>query len=75
MAKTSNKTNIFAGLVKQQIFIPIAALLILAIFNLIVDPSFFKITYGVNSVGNPVLSGYLMTILDYGSELAIWQSA
>ena len=56
---------------RRQIFIPIAALLILAIFNLIADPSFYKITLGYNSAGNPVLSGYLITILDYGSELAI----
>ena len=56
---------------RRQIFIPIAALLILAIFNLIADPSFYKITLGYNSGGNPVLSGYLITILDYGSELAI----
>ena len=58
-------------LFRKQIFIPIAALLILAVFNLITDPSFFKITLGYNSTGDPVLSGYLMTILDYGSELAI----
>jgi len=58
-------------LFKNQIFIPIAALLILAIFNLIMDPSFYKITLGYNSAGDPVLTGYLMTILDYGSELAI----
>lgn len=56
---------------KNQIFIPLAALLILAVFNLIADPEFFKITLGVNSDGNPVLSGNLITILDYGSELAI----
>ena len=56
---------------RHQIFIPLAALLIIALFNLIVDPSFFKITLGYNNVGNPVLSGYLITILDYGSELAI----
>lgn len=56
---------------RRQIFIPIAALLILAIFNLMADPSFYKITLGYNSAGNPVLSGYLITILDYGSELAI----
>lgn len=61
----------FKKLVKRQIFIPIAALLLLALFNLITDPSFFKITLGYNSAGDPVLSGYLMTILDYGSELAI----
>jgi hypothetical protein len=58
-------------ILRRQIFIPIAALLILAIFNLIADPSFYKITLGYNSAGNPVLSGYLITILDYGSELAI----
>ena len=56
---------------RRQIFIPIAALLILAVFNLIADPSFYNITLGYNSAGNPVLSGYLITILDYGSELAI----
>lgn len=56
---------------KNQIFIPLAALVILAVFNFIADPEFFKITLGVNSDGNPVLSGNLMTILDYGSELAI----
>ncbi len=55
----------------KQIFIPIVALIILALFNLIIDPSFYKITMGVNSAGDPVLSGYLITILDYGSELAI----
>lgn len=65
------KNNVLSKLVKNQIFIPIAALLLLALFNLIMDPSFFKITLGYNSMGNPVLSGYLITILDYGSELAI----
>ena len=56
---------------KQQIFIPVAALLILAVFNLIADPSFYKITFGYNSAGNPVMTGNLITILDSGSELAI----
>lgn len=70
LSKTKGN-NFFSGLLRQQIFIPIAALLLLAVFNLVADPTFFKITYGVNSAGNPVLSGYLMTILDYGSELAI----
>ena len=65
------KNNVLTRLMRNQIFIPVAALFLLAIFNLIMDPSFFKITLGYNSVGNPVLSGYLITILDYGSELAI----
>lgn len=70
-SKNRRAGSFFAGLVRQQIFIPLAALLILALFNLIMDPSFFKITLGYNSVGDPVLNGYLITILDYGSELAI----
>ncbi len=63
--------NILKKIVSKQIFIPCAALLLLALFNLINDPSFFKITLGHNSDGDPVLNGYLITILDYGSELAI----
>ena len=55
----------------KQIFIPLAALLLLALFNLAMDPSFFKISLGNNSAGDPVLTGYLMSILDYGSEVAI----
>ena len=69
-AKKSNE-NFFMNLVRQQMFIPILAVLLLALFNLIADPSFFKITLGYNSAGNPVLSGFLITILDSGSELAI----
>lgn len=61
----------FSKIFRNQLFIPFAALFILLLFNLIADPSFFKITLGYNSVGDPVLSGYLMTVLDCGSELAI----
>lgn len=60
-----------SGLLRRQIFIPLAALIVLILFNLIADPSFFEISYGTNSAGNPVLSGYLITILDNASELAI----
>lgn len=59
------------GLTRQQFFIPIVALLALALFNLIADPSFFAITMSTNSAGYPVLTGYLITILDNASELAI----
>lgn len=62
---------ILLKLVKRQIFIPIAALLILVIFNLIADPSFFAISLSQSSSGAPVLSGYLITILDNASELVI----
>jgi len=47
------------------------ALILLAVINLINDPGFFKVTLGTNNAGYPVLSGYLITILDYGSELGI----
>ena len=63
--------KILKKLAGNQIFIPCASLILLALFNLIADPSFFKITLGHNSNGDPVLNGYLITILDYGSELAI----
>ena len=72
MPQNENKpANKLAGLFRNQLFIPLAALILLALFNLIMDPSFFKITLSQNSDGNPVLNGYLITILDYGSELAI----
>ena len=56
---------------RRQIFIPIAALLILVIFNLIADPSFFQITLQPNSEGYNVLSGNLISIIDRASELVI----
>jgi simple sugar transport system permease protein len=59
------------AITRMQLFIPVAALLVLVVFNLIADPSFFAIKLGQNSAGQPVFSGYLITILDYGSELAI----
>lgn len=72
--KTPAKQGVGAKLgwlVHQQIFIPIAALLILVVFNLIADPSFFAITMGTNNSGDPVLSGQMITILNNASELAI----
>ena len=63
--------SLFKKITGNQLFIPLMALLLLAVVNLIVDPGFFKVSLGTNNAGNPVLSGYLITILDYGSELAI----
>lgn len=63
--------DIFRSLTRNQIFIPLAALLILVVFNLIADPSFFKITLDQNSNGDPVLSGNIITILNNASELVI----
>ena len=63
--------NFLARLVRRQIFIPLAALLLLIVFNLIADPSFFAITLKENSLGDLVLTGNLITILDNASELVI----
>ena len=68
--KNSND-SLLMRVVRHQMFIPVAALVLLALFNLIMDPSFFKVTFGYNSAGNPMLSGNLISILDNGSELAI----
>ena len=61
----------FGKMVRNQLFIPLAALFLLVLFNLIADPSFFKISMGASKDGYQVLSGYLITILDNASELAI----
>lgn len=73
MTKELKKSNgnFFSNLVRQQMFIPLVALAILALFNLIADPTFFKVTLIENNLGNPVLNGSLIQILDNGSELAI----
>ena len=69
--KNAGVSGFFGRMIRKQVMIPLAALLLLFLFNLIMDPSFFKIELGYNSAGNPVLSGFLITILDSGSELAI----
>ena len=65
-SNTVKKQTSLAGLaksvVRKQIFIPIAALLILVLFNLIADPSFFQITLQPNSEGYNVLSGNIISI-------------
>lgn len=61
----------FKRLVRQQLFIPIAALIVLVLFNLIADPGFFNIALTQNSAGNPVLTGNVVTILNEASELVI----
>ena len=74
MANNETKTvnaGSLKNLVRNQCFIPIAALLLLAVFNLIADPSFFKITMVTNSAGYSVFSGFIIDILNNGSELAI----
>ena len=69
--KKTGSESLLRRLVRKQIFIPLAALGLLVIFNLIADPSFFTITLKQNSLGNLVLTGNLITILDNASELVI----
>ena len=65
------RPGLLRGLARQQLFIPIAALALLVAFNLIADPSFFAVTMKENSLGNPVLSGNIISVLDNASELVI----
>ena len=64
-------SNFLLKIVRNQLFIPLVALLLLVIFNLITDPGFFKISLEPNSDGNMILSGNLITMIDYASELVI----
>jgi len=58
-------------LVHQQLFIPLAALFLLIVFNLIGDSSFFTIYVRTNNSGNAVLGGNIISVINDGSELAI----
>ena len=62
---------LFKRLTRHQMFIPVAALVLLVLFNLIADPSFFAVSVKENSLGNPVLSGNIVSVLDNASELVI----
>ena len=54
-----------------QLVIPLVALALLLLFNLIRDPGFYAINISVNNSGNPVLTGNLISIINSASELAI----
>ncbi|MCR4584744.1 MAG: ABC transporter permease [Lachnospiraceae bacterium] len=54
-----------------QLTIPIIAVALLVIFNLIRDPGFFSISITHNNYGNAVLAGNLISIINGASELAI----
>ncbi len=58
----------FAG---SQLIVPLFALFLLIVFNLIRDVSFFSISIITNNDGNTVLSGNLISIINGASELAI----
>lgn len=54
-----------------QLTIPLIAIALLVVFNLIRDPEFFTIGISHNNNGNAVLSGNLISIINGASELAI----
>ena len=55
----------------SQLLIPLIAVVLLVIFNLIRDPSFFSVGIAANNNGFPVLQGNLISILNGASELVI----
>ena len=59
------------NIARSQLLIPLLALLMLVIFNLIRDPNFFSIMLKENNYGDVVLAGNLIQILNGASELAI----
>ena len=48
----------------SQLLVPLIAILLLVIFNLIRDPSFFSVGLAANNNGDPVLQGNLISILN-----------
>ena len=54
-----------------QLTIPVIAIALLVIFNLIRDPSFFSVGLSHNNDGNIVLAGNLISIINGASELAV----
>ena len=55
----------------SQLLVPLIAILLLVVFNLIRDPSFFSVGLTTNNNGDPVLQGNLISILNGASELVI----
>ena len=66
MPKTVRKSN---GI--GQLMIPLIAVGLLVVFNLIRDPGFFSIETKLNNAGNTVLAGNLISIINGASELAV----
>lgn len=56
----------FKEIVRKQLFLPIFALCLMLVINVLITPSFFKI-----SIQNGVLYGYTIDIINRASELVI----
>lgn len=61
----------FQKITKSQLGVPLFALLLIIVFNLIRDVGFFTLTVTTNNAGNTVLTGNIVSILNGASELAI----
>lgn len=77
MTRNSNKLDngrqpsVFKALIKHRLFIPIAFLAFLLLINIFINPGFLRISMGRDSIGNPVLIGNLINILNNATELVI----
>jgi simple sugar transport system permease protein len=61
----------FVKFTRSQLVVPLFALFLVIVFNLIRDVGFFSLVITANNDGNTVLSGNLISILNGASELAI----
>jgi simple sugar transport system permease protein len=59
------------SIVKNALFFPIVCLGLVLLFNLITNPGFFEIVAKQNNVGNWVLTGNLISVLNNATELVI----
>jgi simple sugar transport system permease protein len=58
-------------LTKNPLFVPIVCLGLVLLFNLITNAGFFEISIKRNNVGNWILAGNLISVLNNASELVI----
>ncbi len=65
------KSKAIGVLKNSQLLVPLIAILLLVVFNLIRDPGFFSVGLTTNNNGDPVLQGNLISILNGASELVI----
>ncbi len=63
--------NAFKKFARSQLAVPLFALFLLIVFNVIRDVGFFSLAITTNNDGNTVLSGNIISILNGASELAI----
>lgn len=68
---TDRSTSVFIALIRHRLFIPIAFLAFLLLINVFINPGFLKISLGRDSIGNPVLIGNLINIINNATELVI----